>query len=136
MNGKWDFDWEVMIFVYRMVDKKDVVLEVFRNVVLLYYKDYGWFCYDIWVSIVVNEDEKRWQVFVFRDVLMVMGKDQFFYCWIEIVQYEVIQFGGFGKDKQEVVVKKIWDMFEEEGVDFDELWKEIVGIDGIIGFSG
>lgn len=136
MNGKWDLDWEAMIYAHQMVDKKDAAMEAFKNVVLLHHRDYGWLTYDIRASAAANEDEKRRQVFAFRDALTSMGKDQLFYRWIEIVQFEATQPGGFGKEKQEVAAKQIRALFEEEGVDFDELWKETVGTDGITGLEG
>lgn len=135
MNGKWDLDWDAMIHAHKMVDKKDVALEAFKNVVLVHHRDYGWLCYDIRASTAANEDEKRRQVFAFRDALTSMGKDQLFYRWIEIVQYEATQPGGFGKEKQEAAAKQIRDLFEAEGIDFDDLWKETVGTDGITGIS-
>ncbi|KAK0384340.1 hypothetical protein NLU13_8427 [Sarocladium strictum] len=135
MNGKWDLDWEAMILAHKMVDKKDAAIEAFKNVVLLHHKHYGWLCYDIRASTVANEDEKRRQVFAFRDALTAMGKDQLFYRWIEIVQYEATQPGGFGKEKQEAAAVRIRELFAAEGIDFDELWKETVGTDGITGLG-
>lgn len=136
MNGKWDLDWAAMILAHNMVDKKDAAMEAFRNVVLLHHKNHGWLCYDLRASAAANEDEKRRQVFAFRDALTAIGKDQLFYRWIEIVQFEATQPGGFGKDKQEAAATKIREMFEAEGIDFDGLWKETVGTDSITGLSG
>lgn len=56
-----------------------------------------------------------------------MGKENLFYRWIEVVQFESTQPGGFGPEKQEAAAKKIREMFEAESINFDELWKEAVG---------
>ncbi|KAK5995744.1 hypothetical protein PT974_04162 [Cladobotryum mycophilum] len=127
MNGKWDLHWDGMIAAHAMVDKKDIALDAFKNVVLVHHQDFGWLCYDIRSGASPNEDEKRRQVFAFRDALTAMGKDDLFYRWVEIVQFEATQPGGFGPEKQETAAKKIRDLFEAQNINFDELWKETMG---------
>ncbi|KJZ72417.1 hypothetical protein HIM_08220 [Hirsutella minnesotensis 3608] len=127
MNGSWDLDWEGMIHAHALVDEKVVAIEAFKTVVLLYTKDYGWLCYDTKAGTDADSDEKRRQVFAFRDALTALGKDDLFYRWVEIVQFEATQPGGFGPDQQEAAAARIREMFASENVDFDELWKEAVG---------
>ncbi|GJN82556.1 hypothetical protein PLIIFM63780_006096 [Purpureocillium lilacinum] len=127
MNSHWDLDWEAMVYAHQLVDTKAVALEAFKNVVLVHHKDYGWLCYDLKMGSAVEEDDKRRQVFAFRDALTALGKEDLFYRWVEIVQFEATQPGGFGPEKQEEAAKKIRDMFEKENINFDELWKEAVG---------
>ena len=127
MNGQWDLDWEAMVYAHALVDKKTIALEAFRTVVLVHHKDHGWLCYDVKAGSQADEDNKRRQIFAFRDALTAMGKDDLFYRWIEIVQFEAGQPGGFGPEKQEAAAKRIRDMFEAENINFDELWKEAVG---------
>ncbi|KAH7325072.1 hypothetical protein B0I35DRAFT_425550 [Stachybotrys elegans] len=124
MNGQWDLDWAAMVLAHRLVDKKEVALEAFKNAVLMYHEDHGWLCYDLGISASVEEDTKRRQVFAFRDALTALGKEDLFYRWVEIVQFESTQPGGFGPEKQEAAAQKIRDLFEAGGVNFDELWKE------------
>ncbi|KAL7932443.1 hypothetical protein V8C35DRAFT_307097 [Trichoderma chlorosporum] len=127
MNSKWDLDWSCMVLAHKLVDKKEAALEAFKNVILVYHQDYGWICHDLKLGIAAEEDEKRRQVFAFRDALTAMGKENLFYRWIEIVQFESTQPGGFGPEKQEATAKQIRDLFEAENIDFDELWKDTVG---------
>ena len=127
MNGQWDLDWAEMVHAHTMVDKKEIALEAFKSIVLLHHKDYGWLCYDLHAGAASSEDERRRQVFAFRDALSAMGKEDLFYRWVEIVQFEATQPGGFGPEKQEVAAKKIKELFEADGVDFEELWKQTVG---------
>lgn len=127
MNGQWNLDWDVMIQAHKLVDKKEIALEAFRNAVLVHHEDYGWLCYDVKTGVSAQEDEKRRQVFAFRDALVAMGKENLFYRWVEIVQYEATQPGGFGPQKQEEAAKKIREMFQKEDIDFDDLWKQTVG---------
>lgn len=127
MNGQWDLDWAEMVHAHTMVDKKDIALEAFKNVVLVHHKDYGWLSYDINTGAASGEDEKRRQVFAFRDALTAMGKEDLFYRWVEIVQFEATQPGGFGPEKQEAAAKRIRELFEGQGINFEELWRETVG---------
>lgn len=130
MNAQWDLDWNSMVHAHALVDKKDIALDAFKNIVLVHHQDYGWLCYDLKGVAEAGEDDKRRQVFAFRDALTAMGKEDLFYRWVEMVQYEATQPGGFGPDEQEAAAKRIRDMFEEQGIDFDGVWKDAVGEDG------
>ncbi|KAH0493258.1 hypothetical protein TgHK011_008172 [Trichoderma gracile] len=127
MNDKWDLDWNLMVLAHKMVDSKEAALDAFRTVILVYHQDYGWMCHDLKQGIAAEEDERRRQVFAFRDALTALGKENLFYRWIEIVQFESTQPGGFGPEKQEEAAKKIRELFEAENIDFDQLWKDTVG---------
>jgi hypothetical protein len=127
MNGQWDLDWASMVHAHELVDSKIAALEAFKTVVVLYHKDFGWLCYDVKASIAAEGDDKRRHVFAFRNALTSLGKEDLFYRWVEMVQFDATQPGGFGPEQQEVTAKKIREMFEEAGVNFDELWKDSVG---------
>jgi hypothetical protein len=129
MNGQWDLDWDAMVQAHALVDAKDVALDAFNNIVLMHHKDHGWLRYNIKAGASAVEDEKRRQVFAFRDALTALGKEKLFYRWVEIVQFESTQPGGFGAERQEAAAKKIRDLFEKEDINFDELWKKTVGGD-------
>ncbi|KAK7428714.1 hypothetical protein QQZ08_004808 [Neonectria magnoliae] len=133
MNGQWDLDWAEMVHAHRLVDEKDIAIEAFKSLVLVHHRDYGWMAYDTQASAASGEDQRRRQVFAFRDTLTAMGKEDLFYRWVEIVQFESTQPGGFGPDEQEVAARKIREMFEDQDINFDELWKQSVGA---MGFTG
>ncbi|KAF5003484.1 hypothetical protein FDECE_9970 [Fusarium decemcellulare] len=126
MNAQWDLDWARMVHAHTMVDKKDIAVEAFKNVVLVHHADYGWMSYEVQGGAASSEDERRRQVFAFRDTLTALGKEDLFYRWVEIVQFEATQPGGFGPEKQEAAAKKIRELFEGEKINFDELWKQSV----------
>lgn len=135
MNADWDLDWKGMADATAMVDRKMAAIEAFRTVVLVFNDDYGWLSVDLKLGDNAREDERRRQVFAFRDALAALGKEDLFYRWIEIVQFETSQPSGFGPEKQAEVAKQIREMFGKQGIDFDELWKESVGTDGLAGFD-
>lgn len=127
MNDRWNLDWDAMVAAHALADAKDMALDDFRNAVLVHHEEWGWLLYDLKANANAKEDEKRRQVFLFRDALQAMGKENLFYRWVELVQYEASQPGGFGPGRQDAAAGKIRDLFEAEGVDFDALWKETVG---------
>lgn len=137
MNNEWDLDWAAMVDAARLVDKNTVALDAFKLMVLVHHETLGWLSLDLKETRGDSEpddvpiDERRTQVFAFRDALAAAGKEDLFYRWIEIVQFESSQPGGFGPEKQTEVAQKIRDLFQEQGVDFDEFWKESVGSDGL-----
>lgn len=137
MNNEWDLDWAAMVHATRLVDKKDVALDAFKLMVLVHHENHGWLSLDLKETRAdaapedAPFDERRTQVFAFRDALAAAGKEDLFYRWIEIVQFESSQPGGFGPEKQVEVAQKIRDLFQEQGIDFDEFWKESVGSDGL-----
>ncbi|KAG7136017.1 hypothetical protein HYQ45_006345 [Verticillium longisporum] len=143
MNGEWDLDWEAMVTAHALVDRKDMALDAFRAVVLVHHVEYGWMALaqprddaaqEAGVPVDVDVDARRQQVFAFRDALAAVGKEDLFFRWIEIVQYESTQPGGFGPERQVDAAKKIRDLFSNEGIDFDEFWKESVGEDAEASF--
>lgn len=140
MNGDWDLDWAGMITATAMVDAKNVATEAFESMVLFHSKEFGWVCIDRGAGVSggpsKEEDERRRQVFAFRDALTAVGKEDMFYRWIEIVQFEASQPGGFGPEKQVEVAGRIREMFAKEGIDFDAFWKEAVGSDTAEGLAG
>ncbi|KAI2602869.1 uncharacterized protein GGS25DRAFT_508999 [Hypoxylon fragiforme] len=127
MNADWDLDWAAMVDATTMIDKKMAAIEAFKTVVLLFHEEFGWLCVDMKVDNNIEEDDKRRHVFAFRDALAAVGKEDLFYRWIEIVQFESSQPGGFTSEKQEKVADQIREMFSKQGINFDDLWKESTG---------
>lgn len=136
MNAEWDLDWSAMVAAHRMVDAKDVSLEAFSNIVLFFSKEHGWVCVDKSAGGQdPAEDKRRQQVFAFRDALTAVGKEDLFFRWIEIVQFESSQPGGFGPERQVEVATKIRELFQKEGIDFDEFWMRSVGSASLAGME-
>ncbi|KAK4157679.1 hypothetical protein C8A00DRAFT_29363 [Chaetomidium leptoderma] len=133
MNGDWDLDWRGMMDATRLVDEKEVPLDAFGTVALLHHGKFGWVCVDLGNGETVEQEERRKQVLAFRDALTGLGKEDLFFRWVEMIQFETTQPGGFTPEKQVVAAQKIRDLFKSNDVDFDGLWKETVGTDGLAG---
>ncbi|KAJ4292931.1 hypothetical protein N0V88_005594 [Collariella sp. IMI 366227] len=133
MDGDWDLDWRGMVDATRLVDKKEVPLEALQNAVFIHTKRFGWVSVDLGGGETMEQDERRRQVMLFRDALRALGKENLFFRWVEMIQFETTQPGGFTAEKQIGAAQKIRDMFKSNGVDFDGLWKETVGTEGLAG---
>ena len=70
-----------------------------------------------------------------QDRLTQMGKESLFFRWIEIVQYESSQPGGFTPERQVQAAEKAKQLFAEQGVDFDEFIKSTDGHEGLPGME-
>ncbi|KAI1359271.1 hypothetical protein F5Y08DRAFT_319966 [Xylaria arbuscula] len=133
MDGDWDLDWGAMVDATKMVDDKMAAIEAFTLVILVHQDDWGWLVVDLKGEALAQEDGRRRQVYAFRDALANLGKEDLFYRWIEIVQFESSQPGGFSLERQEKTAQQIRELFSKEGIDFDEFWKDSVGTDSAMG---
>lgn len=131
MNSEWNLDWGVMVDATKMVDEKMAALDAFRLVVLVYQEEYGWVSVDLKQGENAEEDGRRRLVFAFRDALAALGKENLFYRWIEVIQFESTQPGGFGPERQAKVAEEVREMFRKEDIDFDAFWKESTGSDAL-----
>lgn len=136
MNEDWDLDWPAMIRATRLVDKRTIALDAFKKpLVLIHHERFGWLTLDPHVDDNGHEEERRRQVFAFRDALVAIGQEDLFFRWIEIVQFETTQPGGFTVERQVQTAQKIRDLFKEKGIDFDQFWKDSVGADSLAGMT-
>ncbi|CAK7266728.1 hypothetical protein SEPCBS57363_002236 [Sporothrix epigloea] len=140
MDGNWDLDWNMMVLATHLVDKKELALEAFTSLTLLHDDNYGWLITDLKMLSAgssggsADDDIRRQQVFKFRDALVALDKEDLFYRWIEIIQFEATRPGGLGTaERQAEVAKQVRDLFQEKSVDFDQLWADAVGTEGLHG---
>lgn len=137
VDADWDLDYDAMIKAHEMVDpaRKDdrVALSEFRTAVLVNTDADGWL---IWR--VEDEDtaeaRKRSaqsdQILAFKDKLTAMGKEDLFFRWVELIQYESTQPGGFTPERQRSAMLQAKELFERENVDFARFWQEVGGMEG------
>ncbi|KAL1875528.1 hypothetical protein Plec18167_005464 [Paecilomyces lecythidis] len=141
VDAHWDLDYEGMIRAHELVDKtrkgEGVPLDEFRTAVLVHMEDEGWL---IWrVADEETDEERKTQrdkIVLFKDKLTLMGKESLFFRWVELIQYESTQPGGFTPERQRSAMVQAREMFENEGIDFSKFWQEVGGIEGLPGFEG
>ena len=132
LDKSWDLFFGGMVRAHRLVDEGEVDMEEFRTRVLLFSERFGWLSWDVWREHGEGGgdgegDEGTRKLQLVKDKLTKMGKENLFFRWIEVVQSETSQPGGFTVEKQKKAVRKIREEFEEKGVDFDEFWDDVDG---------
>jgi hypothetical protein len=70
------------------------------------------------------------QILAFKDKLTAMGKEDLFFRWVELIQYESTQPGGFTPERQRSAMLQAKELFEKENVDFARFWQEVGGMEG------
>lgn len=155
VDADWDLDYRAMIHAHGLIDptqkkraRDATPLEEFRSAVLVHTDADGWL---IWR--VGDEDsttatsatttsatsgtgaegkmtEQRDQLLAFREKLTALGKEDLFFRWVEIIQYESTQPGGFTTERQQDAMVQAKVLFEQGGVDFSKLWRDVGGLEG------
>jgi hypothetical protein len=136
LNKEWDLDWRMIIAATKLVDRQTMKLDDFNPTVFLYSKEFGWMCEDAGgVGATEKEVDGRRKIVAFKDELTAIGKENLFFKWIELVQYDSSQPGGFGPEQQAKTMIKAKQMFESQGVGFDKFWAKIGGMEGMPGMD-
>ncbi|KAL8834163.1 MAG: hypothetical protein Q9176_007641 [Flavoplaca citrina] len=72
---------------------------------------------------------------LFKDLLTAMGREGLFFRWVEVVQHESSSAEAFTSERREQVVKVSKELFEGEGVNWDEVVDGIGGLEGLFGME-
>ncbi|OCL06194.1 hypothetical protein AOQ84DRAFT_440983 [Glonium stellatum] len=139
MDGDWDLDFAAMVEATRLLDEGVLREEQLEKSVLVWCgndEEQGqWVAWECWKLDEGAEAEQRKKIIVFKDRLTQMGKESLFFRWIEIVQYESSQPGGFTPERQIQAAEKAKQLFAEQGVDFDDFIKSTGGLEGMPGME-
>lgn len=136
LDKSWDLYFEGMIKAHEIVDGGLNKLDDFKTAVLVHSERLGWLSWEIWREHEdASEDEGTRKLQRIKDKLTLMGKENLFFRWIEVVQSETSQPGPFTVEKQKRAVQKIKDEFVDRGVDFDEFWKDVGGVESMPGME-
>ncbi|KAL2014191.1 hypothetical protein VTN00DRAFT_1716 [Thermoascus crustaceus] len=136
VDADWDLDYDAMVRAHALVDRMrkgdGIQLDEFRTAVLVNTDEEGW---SIWRVADEEKNAQRDKIIAFKDKLAAMGKEDLFFRWVELIQYESTQPGGFTPERQHAAMHKAKEMFEEAGVDFSRFWQEVGGMEGLPGFE-
>ncbi|KAL4810286.1 hypothetical protein BDV18DRAFT_130684 [Aspergillus unguis] len=137
IDADWDLDYPAMIKAHELADSKSdkntLPLDEFRTAVLVNTDTDGWI---IWHVGDENTEEgrtrtkQRDQILAFKEKLSDMGHEELFFRWVELIQYESTQPGGFTPDRQASAMVQAKQLFEDAGVDFTRFWQEVGGMEG------
>ena len=136
MDKNWDLDFAAMVRAHGLVRAGEVGMAEFRKMVLVYSEVHGWLVWPVWKLDEGCQDEgRRRKIIVFKDKLTAMGKESLFFRWVELIQFETSQPGGFNSARQADALKKAKQLFESQGVDFERFWTEVGGVQGLPGME-
>ena len=131
MDKSWDLSFQGMIDAHFLLDQKRATLDDFQKTVVVHSETWGWLVWNVYKLDEGSQEEGRKHIVAFKDKLTAMGKENLFFKWIELVQYEASQPGGFTPERQEDVAKKAHELFASQGVDFEEFRKDVEGLPGM-----
>lgn len=147
VDADWNLDYDAMIRAHELVDRAQnndnkgeggVPLDEFRTAVLVNTDADGWLIWHVGdeeTSEGKTRASQRQQILAFKDRLTAMGKEDLFFRWVEIIQYESTQPGGFTPERQRSAMSQAKKLFEDNGVDFARFWQEVGGMEGLTGFE-
>lgn len=135
LNKEWDLDFLAMVDAATLVDEKELSIQEFETRVLVHTETFGWLVYETQDDATNEEEAQRRKIIAFKDELTALGKENLFFKWIELIQYESSQAGGFGPERQANTIEKAKAMFEAQDVDFERFWKKVGGMDGLPGME-
>ncbi|KKY21181.1 hypothetical protein UCDDS831_g04249 [Diplodia seriata] len=137
VNANWDLDFDAMVRAHRAVEKGEIAEEKFEKSVWVYGGEpVGWCVWEVHrLDGDGAEAEGRKKIVAFKDRLTALGKESLFFRWIELIQYESSQPGGFTPARQQDAVTKAKELFEMQGVDFEKLIDDVGGLEGIPGLG-
>ena len=135
MDKSWDLDYAAMIKAHELLKTGILSLAEFQKSVLAYSEDHGWLVWRVYKLDEGVGEEGREKIVMFKDKLNAMGKENLFFRWIELIQFETSQPGGFTEERQAHTMQQAKELFESQGVNFDQFWQEIGGTEGLPGMN-
>ncbi|OKL60393.1 hypothetical protein UA08_04037 [Talaromyces atroroseus] len=136
IDANWDLDYKTMVRAHGLVDLtskgRGVQLDEFRTAVLVNTDEDGWLIWRVADEGTKERGQQRDQLLAFQEKLASMGKEDLFFRWVELVQYESTQAGGFTPERQRRAMLQAKEMFEAEGVNFSQFWQAVGGMQGNI----
>ncbi|KIW97718.1 uncharacterized protein Z519_01302 [Cladophialophora bantiana CBS 173.52] len=136
LDKDWDLDFKAMLDAHRLVEKGAIKLKDLENLALVYYEKH-WLVWKVHEApeIIAHEQQQDSTVERFRRILTELGAEAVFFRWIEIVQFETSQPGGFTEGRQAEAIRELRTRLEKKGVDYAKFWEDIGGQAGLPGFD-
>jgi hypothetical protein len=136
VDEDWNLDYAAMVRAHALVDRTrrgdGVQLDEFRTAVLVNTDADGWLIWRVGdENTPAGQDRsvQRDQIIAFKEKLTEMGKEDLFLRWVELIQWESSQPGGFTAERQRSAMLQAKQMFEDENVDFSRFWDEMGGME-------
>jgi len=124
-------DFEVMLDVHTLVGRGEMGFGQVDRRVWVCMEGFGWVVWQWEVGGGDVIEMRRKKVVGFKEELTKMGKEGLFWKWMEIVEEERGQDGGFTAEGQRKVEERLRVEFERQGVDFEELSSRVGGVEAL-----
>lgn len=136
LDKSWALNFSGMIEAHNLVEKKMNGIKDFRTAVLVHTERWGWLVWEVWRDHDEGgEGESSHKLQMIKDALTSLRKENLFFRSIEIIQNETSQVDVSNADKRRKAEQSIREEFQEQGVDFDEFWEGVGGIESMPGLE-
>ena len=134
LDKDFDLDFRGILDAYRLaeVDPPRLKLEEIDGLVFVCYGG-QWLMWR--PNAKPEEAEEDPKVENFKQKLMELKCQDIFYRWIEIVQFETNQSGGFTKAKQKGAMEELKRLLKAKRVDFETMLADVGGKEGVPGLD-
>lgn len=136
VDEDWNLDYAAMVRAHALVDRNrrgdGVQLDEFRTAVLVNTDADGWLIWRVGDENTPTGQKRsaqRDQILAFKEKLTEMDKEDLFLRWVELIQWESSQPGGFTAERQRSAMLQAKQMFEDENVDFSRFWDDMGGME-------
>ena len=136
LNKDWDLDFRAMVDAHRMLNDERLKIEDLDGIALVFHQK-QWLAWKVReeTTMPVANPEQESVLQKFKEKLTSLGKEDVFFRWIEIVQYETSQPGGFTEGRQVASMQELRKLLTDRGVDYEAFWDAIGGQKGLPGFD-
>ena len=126
-NASWELDYRAMVEAHELVADKAMALADFESTVVVHSEEHGWLVWELHKLDAEDASPGREKILELQEKLKDMGKEDLFFRWVEILQYETRQPGGFTDERQAKAMHETRTLFQAHGIDFDQFWAEVGG---------
>lgn len=137
LDKNWDLWFRGMMDAHSLVRKEKLRVEDFGGrMVAVHTAEKGWLVWQVEEDDAGGPAQRKIQLVKAR--LEALGKESLFWNWVELVQFETDQAkqGDYitGSARAEVM-KRGKQLFEAHGVDFDDFWRDVGGLEDMPGMA-
>lgn len=137
LDKNWDLWFQGMVDAHSLVQNGKIQMEAFGGrMVAVHTEEKGWL---VW-QVEENDDggPARRKIQLVKERLDALGKESLFWNWVELVQFETDQTkqgeNSMGSAREDVM-KRGKQLFEAYGVDFEDFWRGVGGMEDMPGMA-
>jgi hypothetical protein len=136
LDKDWDLDFKAMVDAHRMLKDERLKIDDLEGVALVYYQK-QWLAWKVREDLVLpaGDPEQERVLRTFKGKLTEMRQEDVFFRWIEIVQYETSQPGGFTDARRVSAIRELKKLLTDRGADSAAFWDDIGGQEGLPGID-